>query len=192
MKQKYTNVLGILIVAMLGISVVLYTLDSKKAVTDSSNTENESITQSDDGFSFSDYISFGENEDTQDSNTDSETPTATTIPISYEETESVVKNSAHKKGEVTYRKILNKNEILSYTFLERDAYTVSYFPDFDSILISITASPFQANRLEAEQDLLRTLSLSAQDACKIDVTITTPNFANPDHAGQVYRLSFCK
>ncbi len=71
-------------------------------------------------------------------------------------------------------------------------YSITANKDSSYYKILITKSPFQKYRLEAEQKLLDELKLSQKKACALDVEITTPRFANPDEAGQVYKLSFCQ
>lgn len=72
-----------------------------------------------------------------------------------------------------------------------DAHII-FFNETESFLISILESPFEVKRREAEQEFLETMSLTEEEACKLNVEITTPLFANPDEAGKIFRLSFCK
>ena len=75
--------------------------------------------------------------------------------------------------------------------IEKPEYSVSYLPKVGKFMISILTSPFEQIRLQAEQDLLVNLQISEIQACKLDISISTPLFANPDFSGQQYRLSFC-
>ncbi len=57
--------------------------------------------------------------------------------------------------------------------------------------ISILGSPFATYRTQAENAFLVLLKISKEEACKLNVTIGTPYFANPDESGKIYPLSFC-
>ena len=75
---------------------------------------------------------------------------------------------------------------------EEKDFEIIYFPRGDQFLISVLASPFYPKRLEAEKKLLNVLGISEKEACKLNVSITTPAFVNPNEAGIDYSLSFCK
>ena len=87
------------------------------------------------------------------------------------------------------KKINSQGDIL---ISEEKDFDIVYFPKGDEFLISILSSPFYPKRLEAEKKLLETLGISEKDACKLDVSITTPAFVNQNEAGINYGLSFCK
>lgn len=76
--------------------------------------------------------------------------------------------------------------------VQNDSYVALYQPKFNDFLISITSTPFTQLRQLAEQDFLDKLQLTKDQACKLDVKITTPYFANPDIAGEIFPLSFCQ
>jgi len=46
-------------------------------------------------------------------------------------------------------------------------------------------------KLEVEKRFIELLDISEAEACKLDVIITTPQFVNPEFAGEEYYLSFC-
>lgn len=84
-------------------------------------------------------------------------------------------------------------ESASYIIIEKNSdYKIAYLNNFNSFLISITNSPFESQRILAEEKFLDELGISETDACKLEVQVTTPRFANPDHAGIIYGLSFCE
>jgi hypothetical protein len=70
-------------------------------------------------------------------------------------------------------------------------YHILYFGKTNEFLISVTGTPFDRARNDAEQALLQTLNISEEKACTLLVTISTPLFANPQYAGQSFGLSFC-
>lgn len=75
---------------------------------------------------------------------------------------------------------------------DKAPYSITANKDSSYYKILITKSPFQQYRLEAEQKFLEQLNITKEKACGLDVEITTPRFANPDQAGQIYKLSFCQ
>ena len=77
-------------------------------------------------------------------------------------------------------------------FDSTSSYEFTYFKPEDRFLISITGSPFERVRLEAEASFVSQLGIDKAAACKLRVSITTPAFANPDEAGNTYSLSFCE
>lgn len=78
-----------------------------------------------------------------------------------------------------------------FTLAQTPDYHIFYFETDNLFYISITSYPFEEHRGIAEQKLLELLAIGKTDACKLNVDITTPAYANPDKAGEVYNLSFC-
>ena len=78
-----------------------------------------------------------------------------------------------------------------YTLAQTPDYHIFYFPPDELFFISITSYPFDEHRPVAELKLLEILAISRDEACKLNVDITTPAYANPDNAGEVFKLSFC-
>lgn len=86
----------------------------------------------------------------------------------------------------------NQGESPSYYTIAKSAdYHIFFLPTDEVFFISITSYPFDEHRGVAEQKLLEILAITKNDACKLNVDITTPAYANPDKAGEVYNLSFC-
>lgn len=75
---------------------------------------------------------------------------------------------------------------------ENENYRIMYFPEREYFLISILSSPFSDVRKGAEESFLQILGLNRENACKLNLSITTPIFVNPNEAGTDYHLSFCK
>jgi len=76
-------------------------------------------------------------------------------------------------------------------FLEKNDYHFTYYAGADSFLIGIFNSPFEEVREKAEEEFLDVLFISEREACELNVSITTPRFANPGQFGKSYPLSFC-
>jgi hypothetical protein len=88
-------------------------------------------------------------------------------------------------------KTINKSGDFSLN-VQSENYSIIYFPKNKSFNISITASPFERIRRQAENDFLKKMGPDEQFICSLNVVITTPRFANPDQAGRNYPLSFCQ
>lgn len=78
------------------------------------------------------------------------------------------------------------------TISQTPDYHLFYIPADELFAISITSYPFDEHLSVAEKMFLNTLAINETDACKLNVDITTPTFANPDKAGDTYPLSFCE
>ncbi len=91
-----------------------------------------------------------------------------------------------------YKTALDINDTGDVVYAEANSYQQVYHPKDQYFLISVTGSPFESARTEAEKQFLAILQISKEDACKLNVTITTPRYANPDEAGKIYKLSFCE
>lgn len=79
-----------------------------------------------------------------------------------------------------------------YTIAKTADYNIFYIPADELFFISVTSYPFDEHRAVAQQELLKKLEITQEDACKLNVDITTPSYANPDKAGEIYGLSFCE
>ena len=69
---------------------------------------------------------------------------------------------------------------------------ILYYPEDDAYHIIIKESPFEEARQRAEQKFLADKGLSENEACSMNVFITTSMAINPEQAGKNYNLSFCK
>lgn len=74
---------------------------------------------------------------------------------------------------------------------EKRLYQISYFPLSNNYLISITGSPFEQYRQEAEKAFVKQQNLSPAELCKLDVTVATSYITNPKESEKNYKLSFC-
>lgn len=76
-------------------------------------------------------------------------------------------------------------------FVDEKDYQIMYIPVDNSFLISILGAPFEEIRNQAEKEFLKKLNITQEEACRLNVNITTPAYINPSFAGKVYKLSFC-
>lgn len=87
-------------------------------------------------------------------------------------------------------KEVNKNgDVL---FAETPKYQLVYLQNFNQFIVSILSSPFETIKKEAEIEFLHRLGITENEACKLNVSVTTPYFANPDYSGKNWPLSFCE
>jgi hypothetical protein len=92
-----------------------------------------------------------------------------------------------------YKRIVVRTNPEGDTIVVDDSgYQIIFMPKSEQFLISILGSPFEKVRKEAEEELLHILGIGRADACRLDVKITTPRFANPAQAGKNFGLSFCE
>ena len=81
---------------------------------------------------------------------------------------------------------------------ERDAlierteqYDIVYLAGDSSFLITISRQPFDAARQAAEDDFLKTLQITKEEACRLNVALRVPRFVDENLAGKDFGLSFC-
>lgn len=101
-----------------------------------------------------------------------------------------VDDSDRSGGSDTFRTTTEVSNVTPIT--TKGTYEVLYIDDFDEYLITVTESPFDDFRTVAEQGFIKSLGITEEEACGLNVKIATPLFANPDEAGVEYGLSFCE
>jgi hypothetical protein len=80
-------------------------------------------------------------------------------------------------------------------FYQSDYDSFSYFPkdkNFQIITSIVTEEDLKQKQPDLEAKFLELLDISKEDACKLSVTISSPQSINPDIADKTFRLSFCK
>ncbi len=78
------------------------------------------------------------------------------------------------------------------TLIQNENYHIFFIPSQEEFTISITSSPFEEQKKKAEEEFIKILGIDKVSSCKLKVGITTPSFVNPENAGVIYKLSFCK
>lgn len=113
------------------------------------------------------------------------------LSVSYSPTEETYSLSGIQMNNffATAKEVKPDGEVI---MTENDDYRIMYFPQREYFLISIYSSPFQEIKNSAEESFIQILGIKQEDLCKLNVSITTPEFANPDEAGINYQLSFCE
>lgn len=104
--------------------------------------------------------------------------------------QNVIENSA-RKYEMDVPVAVDK-EAEEYRLVETNEYSIVYQKKFDVFIISVTGTPFEQVREKAEQEFLSLTQSTERTACRLNVKIGTPFFANPDLAGKNFPLSFCE
>lgn len=89
----------------------------------------------------------------------------------------------------TGRKLVDGNDVV---IKENDDYELIYQNPFKLFIIYVISSPFEKTRVKAEEDFIKSLGITKDEACKLNVRVGTPFFANPDYAKKSYPLSFCE
>lgn len=75
---------------------------------------------------------------------------------------------------------------------DKSEFQIVFLPQFNQFMLSVLASPFSGVRKVAEEEFLKVLGVGRQEACRLNVVVNTPYFANPDYSNQDYPLSFCQ
>lgn len=120
--------------------------------------------------------------------------TNTKSPQQSQETKSEekIEISGVKVNNFISQKTGGENSSGYYTIAQTADFHIFYIPTQELFYVSITSYPFDENRTKAEGGFLTALGIEKEEACKLKVDITTPAYANPDKAGEVYGLSFCE
>ncbi len=85
-----------------------------------------------------------------------------------------------------------KDETKDSITAEKSAgFSIAYFKNDQSFLITLEAEPLKQNRLLAEQELLKMLQIDEQSACRLKVSLVIPYEISPALSGKDYGLSFC-
>jgi cytoskeletal protein RodZ len=81
----------------------------------------------------------------------------------------------------------------SITFLENNDYQIAFYPKTEYFLIVLFNADLQKARDEAESAFLKTLGITKDQACQLNVNLGAPTWVNPNiHLGTAnYGLSFC-
>ena len=91
-----------------------------------------------------------------------------------------------------YKSAVNIAETGDATIIKRGNFEIVFVPEYSQFIISVLATPFGIHRSLAEQEFINNLGISQEEACRLNVTVGTPYFANPEVAGIAYGLSFCE
>lgn len=86
--------------------------------------------------------------------------------------------------------IMNDNGDVSLATSEE--FGIVFLPQYNLFIVSIIGSPFEEIRSQAEQALLQQLEVNEEEACKLNVVVNTPVWANEEESGITYPLSFCE
>lgn len=70
-------------------------------------------------------------------------------------------------------------------------YSIVYFEDKTTFVVTIYKRPLSDTRLLAEQDLLKKLGLSEKEACNLNVNLGTIASVDENLSGKNFGLSFC-
>lgn len=77
-------------------------------------------------------------------------------------------------------------------FAHTGYYDMSYYPKDNGFIITLLDENVIKANQEAEQDFLKILGITEEQACKLKVTIGVPHNVNPKFAGQVFAFDYCQ
>ena len=119
-----------------------------------------------------------------------ETSSSVLLPTNSQNSSTITISGVKMKD--FYKSDPKVNERGDVTLADEEGFDILYFSKENSFLISILGSPFESVRIDGEREFLNLLNINETEACKLDVAITTPLFANRNEAGKIYKLSFCE
>lgn len=76
-------------------------------------------------------------------------------------------------------------------FVKEATYQIAYLPSFNQFIINILSPSFEQARNDAEEAFMKKLGISKEEACRLNVSLGTPNYVNPELSGEKFPLSFC-
>lgn len=88
----------------------------------------------------------------------------------------------------TASKVTEEGDVL---LVETVNYQISYLKQFQEFKITIITAGFDQARKEAEARFLTLLGIDKNNACRLSVEVSSPQYANNKYAGMVFPLSFC-
>lgn len=91
-----------------------------------------------------------------------------------------------------YKNNTGMNRDYDIQFFKNENYELVFLSHYQKFIITIVGSPFQMYIKPAEEEFIKALGISKEQACNLNVEIGTVIFANPDYAGKTYLLSFCR
>lgn len=77
------------------------------------------------------------------------------------------------------------------TFQLSDDFSIEYYPEDKGFVITLLNRDIEAAQMKAEQEFLRALEISKENACKLNVSIGVPYSVDENLAGGIYKMSFC-
>lgn len=75
--------------------------------------------------------------------------------------------------------------------VDKTGFQIRYLSQFDQFLITVLNPNFEAGRADAEKALIQSTGVSMEDACKLNVSISTPAYINDQYGGKTFKLSSC-
>lgn len=77
------------------------------------------------------------------------------------------------------------------TFAQTEDYIMTFFPEQQEFNVAILNPDISQGRKVFEEDFLRVLGITRQEACKIHIQVGVPYSVNPTATTANYGLSFC-
>jgi hypothetical protein len=111
-------------------------------------------------------------------------------------------NSAKKinintgSGTISVNNFKKKSQVLEngfYLFVDKEKYNISYDPQYDGFIVTLLVNQdIENTRKEAENDLINSLEISEEDACKLNVFLyVSAALTTNEDLYQNHGLGFC-
>jgi hypothetical protein len=76
-------------------------------------------------------------------------------------------------------------------FRENADYSMAFYPNDQSFIVTILNPDIQTARDKAESDILQALGVDKNTACQLNISLSVPYDVNATASGQEYAPSFC-
>ncbi len=108
--------------------------------------------------------------------------------VIYQKIQSFVKTAKPRGAPRTY--LVSEYPEMSAPSAVPD-YSIVYFEDKTTFVITIYKRPLSDTRIKAEQDLLQKIGISEKEACNLNVNLGTIASVDENMSGKNFGLSFC-
>ena len=90
-----------------------------------------------------------------------------------------------------YKNPVERLSMDGIAFAKNENYYMAFYPQDEGFLISINDHDVVPAAKKAEDDFIKQLNITKEQACKLKVSITVAFDVNEDYAGGNYGFSFC-
>lgn len=90
-----------------------------------------------------------------------------------------------------YKNPAEKLSMDGVSFDKNSDHLLSFYPQHQGFIITITNPDIEKGRTDAENAFLKDLGITKEQACSLRVTLNVPAYVNDAAAGRNYGLSFC-
>ncbi len=90
-----------------------------------------------------------------------------------------------------YKNPVEKLSNNGVSFADNSDYYIAYYPEKDDFLVVIKNKDVISAEKKAEDDFIKQLGITEEQACELNVLVTVPFDVNEKYSGGLYGFSFC-